>query len=689
MRVGVLLAWMLMAFTARGDELLLSDFSNRNFGWTYGGFVSQAGPTATRLYDPLNGWGGAGMNAPLDLSSLADARLVVDFTVNPAHGADFFQVQLNDLDGLSGRYVFNTSTTARGELVSVAASRTLAMPNSTYDSNSGAFVDTPPDLSRIKSWAIEGQWQSPALFDISFDNLLVSTQATEPPPYHGYEPDAPWRAVASQRIDSLRKADLAVSVVDALGNPVSGATVGVQQTGHEFGFGSAVRASMLRDDSPQHATYKAKVAQMFNIATLENNLKWPAWEGQWGSNFTQQGADAALDWLVDHGIEARGHVMVWPGASHLPTDLRTMMEGGGPYTPAQQQQIRDRVAERISEIGAFGEGRITAWDVVNEPRANHDLMDALPEGNDAMIDWFQQAAAAAPSAKLYLNEYNILASGGATDSASQNLLEDQLRALIAADAPVGGVGLQGHFDDDSLTGPEQLWRILDRYTALGLDIQVTEFDYSTPDEALQAAYLRDFYTAMFAHEGVSDVLMWGFWENAHGRPDRAIIRSDWSNKPAADAYVDLVFNEWWTDESASSDAGGEVTVRAFKGSHDIDAAFGGATATSAVVLSDGGESLTLMLDFILGDYNRDGAVDAADYTLWRDTQGQPVAQAGMGADGDGDGFIGPGDYRVWLDHYGVKTPAVTTVPEPSALGVAIGAVLVPLGAARRSRRQDR
>ena len=41
---------------------------------------------------------------------------------------------------------------------------------------------------------------------------------------------------------------------------------------------------------------------------------------------------------------------------------------------------------------------------------------------------------------------------------------------------------------------------------------------------------------------------------------------------------------------------------------------------------------------ILGDYNHDGVVDAADYTVWRDTYGQSVTE-NSGADGNGDGMI--------------------------------------------------
>ena len=49
---------------------------------------------------------------------------------------------------------------------------------------------------------------------------------------------------------------------------------------------------------------------------------------------------------------------------------------------------------------------------------------------------------------------------------------------------------------------------------------------------------------------------------------------------------------------------------------------------------------------LLGDYNKNGLVDAADYAVWRATQGQAVPK-GAGADGNFDGQITSADYNVW------------------------------------------
>ena len=51
-----------------------------------------------------------------------------------------------------------------------------------------------------------------------------------------------------------------------------------------------------------------------------------------------------------------------------------------------------------------------------------------------------------------------------------------------------------------------------------------------------------------------------------------------------------------------------------------------------------------------GDYNRDHIVDAADYTVWRDSLDQIGYR--LPADGNGDGKVDIDDYSVWKKHFG-------------------------------------
>lgn len=78
---------------------------------------------------------------------------------------------------------------------------------------------------------------------------------------------------------------------------------------------------------------------------------------------------------------------------------------------------------------------------------------------------------------------------------------------------------------------------------------------------------------------------------------------------------------------------------------------------------------------LAGDYNGDHAVDAADYTVWRD---------GLGSTFTAD------DYEVWKLHFGedmISAMSVMPVPEPAAL--ILVCMICPFVTARRRRRPVR
>ena len=69
---------------------------------------------------------------------------------------------------------------------------------------------------------------------------------------------------------------------------------------------------------------------------------------------------------------------------------------------------------------------------------------------------------------------------------------------------------------------------------------------------------------------------------------------------------------------------------------------------------------------VIGDYNADGRVDAADYTVWRDhldSDGSLLPNR----DPSNLGPIGQQDYDSWRDHYGKEVQQPLAVPESAAL----------------------
>jgi hypothetical protein len=76
---------------------------------------------------------------------------------------------------------------------------------------------------------------------------------------------------------------------------------------------------------------------------------------------------------------------------------------------------------------------------------------------------------------------------------------------------------------------------------------------------------------------------------------------------------------------------------------------------------------------LVGDYNADGAVDAADYTIWRDTRGHTGFN--LPADGNRDDKIDDADYLVWKLHFGetfdygglLGEEFTSAIPEPRSV----------------------
>ena len=83
---------------------------------------------------------------------------------------------------------------------------------------------------------------------------------------------------------------------------------------------------------------------------------------------------------------------------------------------------------------------------------------------------------------------------------------------------------------------------------------------------------------------------------------------------------------------------------------------------------------------LLGDYNGDNFVDAADYVVWRRSLGE--SGIGLAADGSGNGTVGQSDYDLWRARFETILGAASSssiVPEPGTLSLAaVGLVSMSL-----------
>ncbi|MCB1120095.1 MAG: endo-1,4-beta-xylanase [Verrucomicrobiae bacterium] len=437
-------------------------------------------------------------------------------------------------------------------------------------------------------------WEIGGIEMVSYGTgLSVDDLPQTKPSYLGRDPDAAWRPAAAKRIETYRKGPIRIHVFDAAGNPVQGAKVQLNFKKHAYHFGSAVAAWRLLDESPENLIYRQKILELFNEAGPFNAFKWPAWAGDWGStNFGPDVALGAAQWMKANNLYARAHVMVWPSERHLPNSIKALIPDDNPA--ATDPSVKQLVLDHIAEIGAASAPYIDEWDVVNEPFDNHDLMDAF--GKEVMVEWFNQARSVLPTQGLFLNDYSIL-SGGGRNVEHQQHYEDTIRYLLENHAPITALGMQGHFNN-SPTGIDVLWQVLERYANAfpGLPIRITEFTVETDDEEMQADFLRDFFTLVFSHPQTIGIQHWGFWEG-QTESNAALFRTNWETKPNGQAYMNLVFGDWWNNFEGETDALGTFSRRGFFGDYEIKINLEGVETTRKLAFPVGSSGeMSVLLD---------------------------------------------------------------------------------------------
>ena len=85
---------------------------------------------------------------------------------------------------------------------------------------------------------------------------------------------------------------------------------------------------------------------------------------------------------------------------------------------------------------------------------------------------------------------------------------------------------------------------------------------------------------------------------------------------------------------------------------------------------------SIVVDPLFGDYNSNGVVDAADYTVWRDHLGQTFALSNEGT-GVTPGTVTIEDFNFWKSQFGMAGSGATSVavPEPAGAIMLVAALL--------------
>ncbi len=370
-----------------------------------------------------------------------------------------------------------------------------------------------------------------------------------------------------QSIDRIRKGAILVKAKP-------GAKVQVEQVAHEFWFGCAipnsfVDGSMSENDKRQ---FEEKFLSNFNSAVTENAVKWGTMERRRGEvNYSV--IEDILKWTEANRIPIRGHNLFWGILQFVQPWVKELSD----------EELERTLKNRAETVTARYKGRFAEYDLNNEMVHGNYYEDRL--GADItrkMAKWSQNGD---PDIKLWLNDYDILTGKKLPEYMAQ------IRRFLKEGVPIAGIGVQGHLHAETFDRI-QLKNALDSLAQFHLPIRVTEFNIPgqrskyyedrkmklTDEAELQkASELTDYYRICFAHPAVEGMIMWGFWEGANWIPVSSLYRRDWSPTPAAEAYKNLVFKEWWTREEGKVNRKGELSIPAFFGKYKVT--FDGNTKT--------------------------------------------------------------------------------------------------------------
>jgi len=333
--------------------------------------------------------------------------------------------------------------------------------------------------------------------------------------------------------------------------------------------GAAVRPAQLSE-----AAYASTLAREFNMLEPEDALKWEVVQPERQSfDFSQ--ADQIVDFATRHGMKVRGHTLVWHQQNP-----KWLTEGK--YTSGELAEILE---QHIKTVVGHYRGRIFAWDVVNEafdelhpgelrstiwrdqpgigPAENAAASDGQRATSNAALSelearsskqsfsyierCFRWAHEADPQALLFYNE-----AEAETVNPKSDAIYAMVRDFRRRGVPIDGVGFQMHIAN-LLADVVSISANIERFTALGVRVHITEMDVALPVDAegnarpedlqRQADIYREIAHACLSHPGCTAIQTWGFtdkysWIGSHSRKTQGaalLFDRSYRAKPAYEA----------------------------------------------------------------------------------------------------------------------------------------------------------
>ena len=212
------------------------------------------------------------------------------------------------------------------------------------------------------------------------------------------------------------------------------------------------------------------ILQQFNSLTPENAMKMGPIHPKENEYFWRD-ADSIVNFAKRHALKVRGHNLCW----HQQAPAWMFKDDHGNLVT--KEVLLNRLKDHITTVVNRYKGRIYAWDVVNEAisdKPDEYLRNSLWYqicGEEYIAKAFEYAHEADPDAILFYNDYNVI------NAIKREKIYRLIKSLKDAGVPINAVGLQGHW---AINEPSrgQLDSTIQKFSSLGIELQVTELDIS-------------------------------------------------------------------------------------------------------------------------------------------------------------------------------------------------------------------
>jgi endo-1,4-beta-xylanase len=214
------------------------------------------------------------------------------------------------------------------------------------------------------------------------------------------------------------------------------------------------------------------IKKHFNSLTAENVMK-PGPIHPEENRYFWDDADKIVNFAQANGMKVRGHTLCW----HSQTGAWMFKDAAG--NQVSKEVALARLKDHITQVVSRYKGKVYGWDVLNEAIVDdRDSTKIFREsswykicGEEYFAKVFQWAHEADPNAVLFYNDYNT------ENPVKRDKIYNVLKKLLKEGVPIHGMGLQGHWNVDN-PSEQNIRASIDKFSSLGLKIQITELDVS-------------------------------------------------------------------------------------------------------------------------------------------------------------------------------------------------------------------